>query len=292
MNKFEYKIDHLADEMNENYVAEEDNNEGEVLEQRIKYKDYDPVRLYLKEMSSLPLLSREEELYLAKKIKITSRLLHRRVLGFDYALEKYVRILEELDSESDLVQFVETAVTKEQSKNETVEQLHCVAEKIKDALEKNLKDYEKMNKGIVSKNLKSRVLRKAASRKRKAIKELEAMHIRAETILPVMKELLSVLSEVVSYKESPQGSHYKKEVYKKLLHDSSETKILLMETVEATKKAIHSMNSIYHEYESARNRFSEGNLRLVVSIAKKVQEARHGLPRSYSGRKHGSDAGC
>lgn len=291
MNKFEYKIDHLADEMNENYVAEEDNNEGEVLEQRIKYKDYDPVRLYLKEMSSLPLLSREEELYLAKKIKITSRLLHRRVLGFDYALEKYVRILEELDSESDLVQFVETAVTKEQSKNETVEQLHCVAEKIKDALEKNLKDYEKMNKGIVSKNLKSRVLRKAASRKRKAIKELEAMHIRAETILPVMKELLSVLSEVVSYKESPQGSHYKKEVYKKLLHDSSETKILLMETVEATKKAIHSMNSIYHEYESARNRFSEGNLRLVVSIAKKyrkrgmvfhdlIQEGNTGLMRA------------
>jgi RNA polymerase primary sigma factor len=291
MDKFEYKIDQLTDEVNENFVAEEDICEGEVFEERVKYKDYDPVRLYLKEMSSLPMLSREEELYLAKKIKIMSRLLHRRVLGFDYALERYVHILEELDSESDLVQFVETAVTKEQSKSETVEQIHCITEKIRNVLGKNLKDYEKINKGAVSKNLKSRILRKIASRKREAIKDLEAMHIRAETILPVMRDLLNVLTEVVSYKESPQGSHHKKWIYRKLLNDSGGIKILFMGTTEEIKKAIHGINSIYNEYESARNRFSEGNLRLVVSIAKRyrkrgmvfhdlIQEGNTGLMRA------------
>ncbi len=291
MDKFGYKIDHLIDESVENFVAEEDITEGEVFEERVKYKDYDPVRLYLKEMSSLPLLSREEELYLAKKIKIMSRLLHRRVLGFDYALERYAHMLEELDSESDLVQFVETAVTKEQSKSETVEQIHCIAEQIRDALEKNLKDYERVNQGVVSRNLKARALKKAASRKRKVIQDLEAMHIRAETILPVMRDLLSVLLDAVSYKESPQGSHLKKEIHKRLLHASGKTKILFVETTGEIKKAIHNINSIYHEYESARNRFSEGNLRLVVSIAKRyrkrgmvfhdlIQEGNTGLMRA------------
>src|SRR5574341_1659828 len=125
MDTFEYRIDHdPRDAAHENYTNEEDVNEGESAEEKVNYKDYDPVRLYLKEMSTLPLLTREEELYLAKKIKVVSRLLHRRVLGFDYALENYLRILEEVDSDSDLVQFIETTVTKDQSKGETVEQIH------------------------------------------------------------------------------------------------------------------------------------------------------------------------
>ncbi len=293
MNILDYKIDHLTEETPENYSAEEDVNEGEVLEEREKYKDYDPVRLYLKEMSTLPLLSREEELYLAKKIKIMSRLLHRRVLRFDYALERYVRILEELDSESDLVQFVETAVIKDQSKNETVEQIHTVAEKIKDILERNLRDYDKIAKRTVSKNLKSKILRKIAARKHEAIKDLEALHVRAETILPVMKELLNLLSMLIS-KSGTRDSCLKKEICKKLLlnfHNTTEMKTLSTATFKEIKKAIYTINAIHNEYESARNRFSEGNLRLVVSIAKRyrkrgmvfhdlIQEGNTGLMRA------------
>ena len=66
MEVLNYKIDHLTDE-SENYMIEEDVAEREVLEERVKYQDYDPVRIYLKEMSTMPLLSREEELYLAKR---------------------------------------------------------------------------------------------------------------------------------------------------------------------------------------------------------------------------------
>ncbi|MBV6517612.1 MAG: RNA polymerase subunit sigma-70 [Candidatus Brocadia sp.] len=291
MNAFEYKIDHLTDEAYENYAAEDELNEGEALKEQIKYKDYDPVRLYLKEMANLPLLSREEELYLAKKIKIMSRLLHRRVLGFDYGLEKYVNILEQLDSESDLVQFVETSATRDQSKNEMVERIHGVARKIKDTLERNQTDYVKMQKQSVSKNMKARILKKIVARKRIAVKELEAVHIRAETILPVMRDLLDILEKVVACKGSAKGSVYKKKMHGKCLYYAYDIKLLSMRAVRETEKVIFAIKSINNEYESARNRFSEGNLRLVVSIAKRyrkrglvfhdlIQEGNTGLMRA------------
>ncbi|BBO19207.1 RNA polymerase subunit sigma-70 [Candidatus Brocadia pituitae] len=291
MNVFEYKIDHLTDESYENYTVEDELNEGESLKEQIKYKDYDPVRLYLKEMANLPLLSREEELYLAKKIKIMSRLLHRRVLGFDYSLGRYVRILEQLDSESDLVQFLETSATKDQSKNEMVEQIHGAAEKIKDIMERNQRDYGKIQKQSVSKDMKAKILKKIATRKRSAVRVLEAVHIRAETILPVMRDLLDILEKVVACKENPRGSFSKKGILGKSFCNAYDIKLLSTKAVRETEKAIFTIRSINNEYESARNRFSEGNLRLVVSIAKRyrkrglvfhdlIQEGNTGLMRA------------
>ena len=272
MKTLDYKFDYTTDVYNENYTTENDINEVASLGEKVKYKDYDPVRLYLKEMSNLPLLSREEELYLAKKIKILSRLLNRRVWMFDYALEDFVSILEEVDSESELVQFIETSVSKDQNKDEMVGQIRGIAKIIRDTLENNLIDYEKAGRKTVPEYLKSKMLRKTLSRKRKAILEIEALHIRTENVLPVMKRLITVLSELVKFKRQARRSNQKKDIYKNLSTDIKEIKTLAIIPIEEIERAIHSINSVYDEYKSARKLFSEGNLRLVVSIAKKYRK--------------------
>ena len=45
----------------------------------------DPIRMYLSQMAEIPLLSREEEIALAKKIEVTRKRFRRTVLGCSLA---------------------------------------------------------------------------------------------------------------------------------------------------------------------------------------------------------------
>src|SRR5262249_44561189 len=53
----------------------------------------DPVRMYLTQMGEIPLLKREEEISLAKKIEVTRKRFRRKVLECDYALSNVVDTL-------------------------------------------------------------------------------------------------------------------------------------------------------------------------------------------------------
>src|SRR5206468_9758585 len=53
----------------------------------------DPVRMYLTQMGEIPLLKREEEIALAKKIEVTRKRFRRKVLECDYALRNVVETL-------------------------------------------------------------------------------------------------------------------------------------------------------------------------------------------------------
>src|SRR6516225_2238680 len=53
----------------------------------------DPVRMYLTQMGEIPLLKRDEEISLAKKIEVTRKRFRRKVLECDYALRNVVDTL-------------------------------------------------------------------------------------------------------------------------------------------------------------------------------------------------------
>src|SRR5262245_66613655 len=53
----------------------------------------DPVRMYLTQMGNIPLLKRDEEIALAKKIEVTRKRFRRKVLECDGALHQVVETL-------------------------------------------------------------------------------------------------------------------------------------------------------------------------------------------------------
>ena len=73
------------------------NLEAELAEASTKRID-DPVRMYLTQMGEIPLLTREQEIGLAKKIEITRKIFRSKVLESDYCLQSAVDILQQVDS--------------------------------------------------------------------------------------------------------------------------------------------------------------------------------------------------
>src|SRR5688572_24461234 len=53
----------------------------------------DPVRMYLTQMGEIPLLTRDEEIALAKKIEVTRKRFRRQLLESDYAMRAAIEIL-------------------------------------------------------------------------------------------------------------------------------------------------------------------------------------------------------
>src|SRR5205085_10069388 len=102
----------------------------------------DPVRMYLTQMGEIPLLKRDQEIALAKKIEVTRKRFRRKVLECDGALHQVVDVLKRVHS-GDLPfdRTVKVSLTENLEKDKILQRMPLNLKTLKHLLEQNQEDF-------------------------------------------------------------------------------------------------------------------------------------------------------
>ncbi len=257
-------------------------------------KTNDPVRLYLREMGVVPLLTREGEVAIAKRIERGQIKTQKAIARSPIAVAELLKIGDELAAHTinirEVVNFSEQAeLAGEEDKADeyrewTIEGIENIRRLFKNVLKEwvKLRSEQKITRGKKTKKL-LRLRRKVARLRIEIADEIGRLNMTERSrqrlinaIRNVQKEVRSAEREVDTYTDRLSKKRLKADdikAYKK--HVSNGKKRL--QTVEQDhhlppieiKRSLQAIVTGEHQTGQAKRELVEANLRLVVSIAKK-----------------------
>lgn len=255
--------------------GDEEIDEEMIIEDTYSERIDDPVRMYLTQMGEIPLLKREEEIKLAKKIELTRKRFRKKVLESEVSLEVALEIL--IDVQNGELAFDRTLRgnnTLELKKTDMESRLCENIQTLSKMLERNRDDFKEYLDSKPLSRERTKLVKRIRSRRKKGVILLEELGLQTKKIRPMMQELQKLSRKVQSclreLKEI-EGNRRRTSRVKKLKKDLEELLFKTRESPEKLKRRVEQIEERYEEYESAKRKLSSGNLRLVVSIAKKYR---------------------
>src|SRR5271165_5928267 len=150
----------------------------------------DPVRMYLTQMGEIPLLKREQEIALAKKIEVTRKRFRRKVLECDGALRQVVDTLKRVHA-GDLPfdRTIKVSLTENLEKDKSTARMPHNLRTLEHLMEQNETDFARVLDPRVEDDVKRKLRRQLRVRRRKAVTLVEELSIRTQKVQPLMKKL-------------------------------------------------------------------------------------------------------
>ncbi len=247
----------------------------------------DPVRMYLTQMGEIPLLSRAEELLLAKKIEISRQRFQKQIFSSGLAQGTSIKILEEvLRGEIALDKAVKVTPSggeEEISKDAIFQLIRGNLETLSRIHKENCRDFAKELSVDFSEKYRLKVGQKVRSRNNKGGVLIGELNLKKTIVLQLRTELNNLYRKMESIQTESEKIDVARKRGKRRLrrgeHDRlgelkqrlQECELQALETMDELKRRIETINKWYTEYENAKRKLSGGNLRLVVSIAKRYR---------------------
>jgi RNA polymerase primary sigma factor len=255
----------------------------------------DPVRMYLTQMGEIPLLTRQQEIYLAKKIELTRRRFRTKLLECDYVIQQAYKVLKRVrDGELPFDRTVQVSVTDRLEKDQILGRLPHNLKTLEVLLKRNRRDYLLALNRKQPKGKRQAAWTRLSRRRRRAVRLVEELGLRTQRIEQMIRTLEEFAKRIDELRVKIDTHKRDKGPAAERKPWISEYRAILLATQEtptSLKNRVAMLKVVYSEYQQAKRELSEGNLRLVVSIAKKyrnrglsfldlIQEGNAGLMRA------------
>jgi RNA polymerase primary sigma factor len=254
----------------------------------------DPVRMYLMQMGEIPLLTRSEELVSARAIEKSRTRFRHSMLGSDFILQGAVQLLEKVrDGALRLDRTIEVSVTNTQEKKRILRRLSPNLATLEKLLRANQRDFHFVVHGKNPLSERRLAWRRLVRRRYRAVRLVEELNLRTQRLQPLLDKLGEIAGRMRAIRDQlvelgqhdhPAGENELRRELHYLMRITAESSATLLRRVERTAE-------LQKKYDAAKRVLSAGNLRLVVSIAKRyrnrglsfldlIQEGNTGLMRA------------